>query len=368
MRGVALLLSNNPTLYRTPRLRILLNGRIIAGAYEAETNANNSYGANTFSVVIALGLDPWADAQFWSSEAFMQIEILFSLDGGQNFASLMLGTVDTVFIDHVGKEVHVQGRDLTAELIETPTQETFANRTSSEIAAIFAGRHGLSPIVTPTVTPVGRFYESDHESITLNSFAKATTEWDLLVYLAQQENYDVFVRGSSLYFQPIADASMVAGVIRPTDVTQLRLERAVALAGEVQVTVKSWNTQLQKAFLVQAIGTIPQAPLVVSGNSPRPSRYVLVRPNLTPDKALTIAAQRLSELTRHERSIEFSMPGELILAPGNLISLSGTKTDFDQLYYIDSIARTFRIKTGFLQHVRASNSTPRTVTVADSAG
>jgi hypothetical protein len=91
-----------------------------------------------------------------------------------------------------------------------------------------------------------------------------------------------------------------------------------------------------------------------------------MRPNLTPDKALAVAQQRLSELSRHERVIEFSMPGELALTPRSTIQLDGTGTDFDQAYYIDSIERTFRPQTGFIERVRASNSSPRTNSVLNS--
>ena len=353
--------------YRTPRLRVLLNGQPLLGAHEAKINTNNNYGANTFGVTIALGLDEWADAEFWSRETYIDVEVQLSLDEGSSFTSVIEGMADTIALDPIERVVQLHGRDFTAALIEAPTQETFANRTASEIATILAGRHGLSPIVTSTTTPVGRFYESDHESVTLNSFTRSTTEWDLLVYLAQHENYDVFVAGSSLYFRPVADSSIIASVIRPVDVSQLRLERALALSGEVQVAVKSWNTQLQAAFVGQVSGTISDVLSNASGNGPFPSQYVLVRPNLTQDKALALATQRLSEITRYERTIEFSMPGELDFTPGSVISLSGTQTDFDQQYYINSITRTFRIRTGFMQRVRASNSSPRTVTTIESA-
>ena len=362
MREVALPPSDRSDLYRKPRLQVVLNGQVLVGAYEAEINSSNHYGANTFGVFVARGPDEWANAEFWSSEVNMQMDILLSLDCGKSFTSLIQGVADTVSLDLIGNEVHIQGRDLTAVLIEAQSQETFANRTASEIATIFAGRHGLAPVVTPTSTPVGRFYESDHESITLNSFCRATTEWDLLVYLAQQENYDVFVKGRNLHFQPVASLAAAARVIEPTDVTELKLERALKLAGEVQVTVKSWNSQLQRGFSGQASGTVVERSSSMSQEIHPPMRFVCIRPNLSPDKTLVMAMQHLSEVTRHERTIEFSMPGDVDLAPGNVILLNRTETEFDQAYYIDSVHRTFRAKTGFLQRVRASNSSPRTIT------
>jgi phage protein D len=364
---VALLLNEPPPSYRAPRLCLLANGQILTGAYEAEVASNNHFSADRFDAVIALGPDPWADACFWSSEPGVLIDIQLGLDGGASFTSLIQGFADKVSIDPVGGVVRVSGRDFTAALIGAQTQEAFSNRTSSEIATIFAQRHGLVPCVVPTSTPVGRFYQSDHESLTLDRFSGATTEWDLLVYLARQESYDAFVTGTDLCFQPAAQISTIDQVLYPADMMELRLERALTLARDIQVTVQSWNSLQQMAFTESVSSTISGSSSSGSSSSARSAQqYVIMRPNLTPDKALAVAQQRLSELSRHERVIEFSMPGELALTPRSTIQLDGTGTDFDQAYYIDSIERTFRPQTGFIERVRASNSSPRTNSVLNS--
>jgi hypothetical protein len=362
-----LLLNEPQPSYRSPRLRLLVNDQALTGAYEAEVNSNNHYGADRFGAVLALGPDPWADAGFWSSETNILVDVQFSLDGGASFTSVIQGLVDMVSINPVNGSVHISGRDFTAALIEAHAQETFANRTSSEIATIFAQRHGLIPRVTPTSALVGRFYQSDNESLMLNRFSEATTEWDLLTYLARQENYDSFVSGSDLRFQPTTPETKIDQVLHPADMIELKLARALTLARDIQVTVRSWNSLQQTAFAEcvgsTIIGTSPGA----SDNSTNATQqYVVIRPNLTPDKALAVAQQHLSELSRHERIIEFSMPAELALTPRSRILLDGTNTDFDQPYYIDSIERTFRPQTGFIQRIRASGSSPRIVSTLQS--
>lgn len=359
-----MLLNESQPSYRVPRLRILANGQPLTGAYAAEVIANNYYSADRFSTVIALGPDPWADAPFWSSEVDILIDVQLSLDDRTSFTSLLQGMADTVSIDPVEGVVRLSGRDFTAALIEARTQEAFSNRTSSEIATILAKRHGLVPSVVATTTPVGRFYQSDHESLTLDRFSRATTEWDLLAYLARQESYDAFITGRSLYFQPTIQVSANAQLLRPTDMIQLKLERALTLAHDIQVTVRSWNSLQGTAFTERITSTITDSPNSGMG---QPREYVVVRPNLTPDKALTVAQQQLSELSRHERVVEFSMPGELTLTPRSMIQLDGTGTDFDQTYYINSIERTLRPQTGFLQRIRASNGSPRTDQVLEAA-
>jgi hypothetical protein len=142
--------------------------------------------------------------------------------------------------------------------------------------------------------------------------------------------------------------------MRPEDVTDLRLERSLTLASDIEVVVKSWNSRQNNSFIQRARANRHEV-----GRRRQAQRYVYVRPNLTPDEALKFAQRQLAELTRHERNIRITMPGDLVLSPRNLIALSGTGTDFDQAYYIDVIERRLRQDGGFMQHVRAKNSSPR---------
>ncbi len=360
-----MLVSETLSGWRAPRLRVLANGELLTGVAEAEVISNNHYAADRFAASIALGADPWTAASFWSSEPDILVDVQFSLDDGATFTSLVQGTVDSVVIDPVTGSVHLDGRDLTASLIEARTQETFANRTASEIASLLAERHNLTPCVSPTSTPVGRYYQDEHDRITLNQFSHATTEWDLLVFLARQEGFDIFVEGLTLHFQPATQQADLPVLLRPNDLTDLRLERSLTLARDIEVIVKSWNSR-QNSASIQKARAAGRRGTRQSGGPPQ--RYVLVRPNLTPDEALKLAQRKLAELTRHERVIELSMAGELMLTPRSMIMLDGTDSDFDQTYYVDVIERRLHINGGFTQHIRAKNTSPRTETTtpADS--
>lgn len=361
----AVLLPNEPQpAWRTPRLKVIANGQIILGAMEAEVISNNYYAADRFRASIALGIDPWAGASFWASESDILLDVQFSLDGGASFVSLVQGAVDSVNIDPTLGLVRLDGRDLTSALIEARTQETFANRTSSEIASLLAQRHNLTPQITPTTTPVGRYYQSEHDRITLSQFSCTTTEWDLLVFLARQEGFDVYVQGQALHFQPAAQATDLAVSLRPGDVIDLKLERSLTLAHDIEVVIKSWNSRQNSAFAQQARASGQGS---AQGSGETPLRYVFVQPNLTPDEALKFAQQRLAELIRHERTVQISMPGDLSLSPRSMIALEGTETEFDQLYYVDVIERRLRQNGGFTQFVMAKNSSPRTETTMSSA-
>ena len=357
MRGAALL-PNSPAV-RAPRLEILANGTALAGALEADVTTNTHYAADRFHARLALDADP-ASAAFWAAAAEVLVEIRFSLGLGSG-ESMILGAVDRVEIDPIQHIVRIDGRDLTARLIESRTQESFSNRTASEIATILAGRHGLTPIVTTTNTPVGRYYQDQHDRITLDQFSRAMTEWDLLVWLAGQEGFDVFVRGRALYFQPAATAPRIQR-IAITDTMELRLERALTLARDIEVVVKSWNSRQQNAFTQTARGSS------AGGDSKgQAQRIVLVRPNLSPDQALKLAQSTLADLTRHRMVLGLTMPGETTLQPGDGLALSGTASGFDQIYFVDSINRRLSARHGFTQHIRARNdNTPSQATTPAS--
>ena len=361
-----MLLSNAFAVPRTPRVRVLVNQEPVSGCIDAQIISNNHYACDRFFLTLALDTDPAMGVPFWASEQDIQVEIQLSLDG-RAFVPFLVGQIDLATIDPVARTVHLEGRDLAAALIEARTQETFSNRTSSEIATILASRHGLTAVVTPTTTPVGRYYQDEHDRITLNQFSRATTEWDLLTFLASEEGFDVFVQGTNLYFQPPASLNDVTLLLQPTDMLQLQLQRSLTLARDMIVTVKSWNSRQKAAFSQTARATGPKTNGAKIGP---PQRYVFVKPNLTPGAALKFAQQMLAELTLHERVLEFSMPGELSLTGRSTLRLDGTNSDFDQGYYVDVIERKITMTGGFVQHVRAKNTSPRSQSIipADIVG
>lgn len=339
-------------LLRAPRLLVLANGQPLP-AFEAEVLSNNHYAADRFRVRAAASQLPPG----LMSEVEIMLEIQASLDAGGNFTRLILGAVDTLDLDPVSGTLDLSGRDLAAGLIETRTQETFANQTASEIATTLAGRHNLEPDVQATTTPVGRYWQLEHDRIVLDQFARTTTEWDLLVTLAQFEGFDVWVSGVTLHFRPPQPTDAAPVVLRaagPANVISLQLQRSLTLARDIEVTVKSWNSRQANAF-VQRARRGGGAAAGKSGGPPQ--KFVYVVPNLTPDDALKLAQRRLAELTAHERVVIAEMPGELQLAPRGTLRVEATGTDFDQDYSIDRIERHISVAHGFHQTVHARNIT-----------
>ncbi len=344
---------------RTPRLRVLADNTELPGVISAEVASNNNYAADRFRLTLSVSQ---TEAAAWSATDTALLDIQFSVDM-LAWTSLIQGEVDQLHLDPRTGLLTLEGRDLTARLIEARTQATFANQTSSDIATALATRHGLAANVTATTTPVGAYWQLEHDRITLDSFSRSTTEWDLLVTMSGHEGFDVWISGTTLNFQPTqsslgpnATLRPLATPGRPANILSIQLERSLTLARDIEVTVKSWNSRQSAAFSQTARATRKgSAGGGSSGKSPV-QRYVYVVPNLAPDAALKLAQHRLAELTRHERVIHADMPGDLDLQPRQQVLLEGTGTDFDQVYTIDEIIRRIDTSHGFTQQLRARNS------------
>jgi phage protein D len=361
--------SNDLGTARGVYLQLALNGATVAGVVEAEVSTSDHQAAGWFRVVLALGADPVITAATLASLTQANAEILVGLAlpglpaAAANWQSLMTGTVDEITLDMTDGTAHLTGRDFTGLFIDSLSAETFANNTSSEIAQTLALRHGLTPVVTGTTTPIGRYYQEGHDLSSLHRASKTVTEWDLLSGLAEAEGFDVFVRNSSLFFAPpTKDAPSTVWLWRPggaaaSTLATLQMERSLALARDLVVTVQSWNSR-QAQMITQTVKSSALGTATAGGaaGSSTAATYVLVRPNLTPQQAMMLATQTLSDLSRHERVITATMPGELDLAPRSLVLLQGTGTAFDQTYSVDEITRRVSVRDGFVQTVRAVNT------------
>ncbi len=358
------------TAFRSPLLRVLSNSAPLAGAVSASATVNGYYQASHFNVdfAVSAGAPGW-----WDVNPPLVLDVQFSVDAGQSWTSVIIGEVDHLTANLQTGTLQMEGRDLSARLIESKTQETFLNQTSSQVAATLAARHGFAANVAATTTLVRRYYEGDHTTITHGQFARSTTEWDLLVNLAQREGFDVYMAGTTLNFQPTTppNANPFALVWLPPapvprfNAVTLRMERSLTIAKDVQVQVRSWTSQQGRGFTKSATAIGGKAAVAASGSAKggiTTQKYVFIRPNLTEDQAQKLANQLAIEITKHERVIAVEMPGELVLTPRIMVQLSGTGTSFDQAYFIDSIDRSISFDGGFTQSLRMKNTSPRSMT------
>jgi hypothetical protein len=330
---------------RQPRLLVLCNGAVLPGAVAAEVQAGGGFQAGRFRVEAALNADPARGAAWWDAAAQVVVDVRFSVDAGASFQSLLVGEADSVRVDPLRGRLVLEGRDLCGRLIDSSTDETFSNRTASEVAAILAARHGLGAMVTPTGTLVGRYYQADHTRVSLGRGARARSEWDLLAELARREGFDLWAEGETLCFQPAADpAAAPAFVARwngdGANVTGLELRRAMLPGRGVQVEVRSWLSRDGRT----ATATAGAA----GGVSAR-----LVRANLPDDAAEALARTVQAELAAEARTASFALPGEFALTPRSAVRLDGVPAGWAGPYRVCEVVRRLDGAGGFTETVVA---------------
>jgi hypothetical protein len=353
---------------RQPRGLVKINGEIVFGWTRAEVENNNFFAVDTFQVTFAANALPAAmNAAWFSQQQDMYVEVFMGVPNDPNnfgpadLTSWIYGQVDEIDYDPAEARIVVAGRDLTRVFVDTKTTQKWPNKTSSQIATMLAQQHGLTPVVTATTTYTGKFYESDHINL-----SDDRSEWDLLNYLATAEGFVVFVRGQSLYFQPKPSPGSTppfqllfkAGTPPQANFEMIRMKRALTVSRGIQVVVRSWNKLTARGVVARYPGTVKTISVGRSVVGSGVQIYSRTVPNLDQEAANRYAQNWYQQLVAHEMKIDVTMPGDNALDTTSIISLSGTGTEFDQIYYPDSIQRTLAFDTGYGMRVAAKNHSP----------
>ncbi len=332
---------------RSPRLRVLLNGATEIAPHYAEITHTASYAAATFTIAIPLAERPDLNAGFWLASSQPEVQIQVALNAWSPYLELISGRCDSMHLNPISGVVRLQGRDRAASLLDTKSSIVYQNRTSGEIATDLATRHGLTPAVAPSSGYAGRYYANETQLASLVQFSKLTSDWDILVSLAQLEDFDLYVSGSALTFQPRTAATQVPQSINAQDLMDLQISRRLALSGGVNTSVRSWDSANQT--FVSASGNSP-------GSSTDAPRYSVIKPNLSPQMAKTLASQMASDIYRNSMHVAMTMPGSTDLSIRTSLRLTGLAIPLTQIFEIEVIKRSFRSKSGFVQNIFAVQS------------
>lgn len=314
-----------------------------------------------------MNTDPNYGMTWWGAqENPLLLDIQASVDGGATWTSLIVGQVDHIQI-HIEKGlVDVDGRDMTANFIDTKTQETYQNLTSSQIVEKLAAEHGMTADVTPTTTLVGRYYEMDHERIGSGAFTRTTTEWNLLCSFAQKEEFDIWVTGTTVHFHPVVPEDPNPFVVLWdkdrlfSNAIEITVDRALTFAKDIVVVVQSYDSKTGRSVTKYA----PSGARSAAISSGKAQQFTFIRPNLSDVTAQEEANRLRADLTKHERLIEFSVPADLIVTARNQVSLQGTGSSWDQPYFIDNISRSMSWDDGFIMRIKAKNHSPVSTVLA----
>jgi len=344
---------------RTPALQVLLANQPLTGVTAIETVNTSHFAADTFRVTAAISaLPPALGINYWDKSFGDELGIYGGFASDTPLPLLVYGQVDDVEVDPILRTMTLTGRDLSARMIDTKTTVTYQDKRASDIATQIAQNHGLTPNVQQTAFKVtGTYYQI------LNAMhLQGRSDWDLLVVLAQHEGFDLWVSGHTLNFLPPLALTSDPYVLLWSDLGQgnrvsnavdIKMRRSQTLARDVVVNVASWNQAQGKVF--KATVKKSQANKTSKQSSVNPQTYNFWPPNLNQVQVNQFANGKAEEITRHERVIQASLPGDGLLQTRGLVKLVGTGTAWDQVYYPDTVRREISFEGGYRMELSAKN-------------
>ena len=331
-------------------LQVSIDGIPIVGLLRASVESTNCFSADTYALTFAMSPNAAGDIAFWSSMSSACVEVTTTRSNSCDPALLIAGMIDAISVDPVRNIVGVQGRDLSSLLIDTVRQQDFVNQTASEIATTIALYHDLLPVVTPTAENVGRYYSDGYTRLSLGRFSRYQSDWDLLVQLARQCEFDMFVSGRSLYFQPAGMDSLPVP-IAAGDIQAMRFERSLHIPQEISAKMQSWNSQTMAAYQnLDVLGANASS----ESSTPPSMPFLFSASNCTAEQVTETAARYGAELGRLRTVLHMTMPWDLSLSPRTLMLISHTNSSFDSTYRVESVERYYGTNSGSQQKLCAS--------------
>ena len=357
---------------RQPRGLVKINGARVDGWIDFDVHTAGYRSADTFRVRFAAGALPASmNAAWFSQQRDMYVELFAGTPpdpvnfGPADLKSWIYAQVDNLEFDPVANVIHLEGRDLARLLIDNKTTQKWPNLTSSQIATLLAKKWGLTPSVTATTTPAGKFYELEHAYM-----AQEQSEWDILSHLADDEGFLLMVRGTTLYFNPkpapgslppyrITWTPPAPGAGSPVaNVQRIQMRREVAISRGVQVLIRSWNKAHGAGYVAKYPPDVRTITVGQSNVGATIQVYERTIPNLDADAALKKAQNWYQQIIAHEMKIDVEMPGDDTLDVTSTVSLAGTGTAWDQQYFPTFITRSMSTRTGYSMRFSAKNTSP----------
>lgn len=345
-------------------------GIIVPGWVSWSVSTNSYFEADTFRIVFAVKGLPAANNANWfaiQKEIFAEILAGFPKNPANpqpsELTSLIYGRIDSIDFNPRDGLITLAGRDLTAALIDTKIADEFQNQTASQIATKFATEHGLTPVVTATTALVGTYYTRDQVTLTADR-----SEWDLLCLLARDEGFVCFVSQQSLFFEPdprnAADPFVVTWVPPSStngspqaNVKGITFQRSLTVAKGITVTVSSPSltrkTPVKQSYPsgAKTIGAGKSSPFGAA------QQYFFTLPaGKTPVQVAAFAKQKYDDIISHEMKMTMHLPATDLIDISTPISVQGTGTDFDQLYFPRLITRDMDVDIGYGMMVEANSN------------
>jgi hypothetical protein len=330
--------------------QVLLNGAPVEGLLHASIVTGNCFSSDSYVLTLAMGSFPLADIAFWSSVSIAYVEIGLTSAYQLIPYSLISGMIDAMVIDPIRQTVVIEGRDLSASLIDFYRQQDFVNQSASEVVSTIASYHGLTPIITATSGEVGRYYGDGYTRLSLGQFSRLRSDWDLVVQLARENSFDIFVQGTTLFFQPSTSLTDIPVHISLHDVSKMRFDRALAMASQATARVQSWDSRNVSPYVSNASGSGAGG---AQSTGPGAQPFLFSASNLTSQQVMVSAERYAAELVRLSVVLHLEMPWDLTLSPRTQILIDETGSQCDTIYKIDTVERHYSTTSGSSQTIRA---------------
>ena len=342
---------------RGASLQVLVNGVRTDRLLHASIVNSNCFSSDHYAVTLAVNMATSDEISFWSSlsTGFVEIDLV---DNSSTSQPLISGLIDSMAIDPIRSTVAIEGRDLSSILIDSYRQQDFVNQTASEVVSAVAQQHGLTPVVTPTLGSVGRYYGDGFTRLSLGLYSRLRSDWDLVVQLARENSFDVFVQANNLVFQPSESGNDVPVYIPREGVTAMRFEKSLAIPPNATASVQSWNSRDKTSYSSDSSSSLPD-PTQLDGTNVQSASPQSLQPflfsaaNFTSEQVVNCASRFAAELNRLGVTAILEMPWDLSLSPRTTIFLGDTGSALDGAYKIDSIERHFSTTSGSNQVIRA---------------
>lgn len=340
---------------KNPDAQIKINGNPAMWT-SLEIEATNSYRASTFNIQMPTQNQPNFKFDELVDTEELKVEINID-DGHGTLTRVLVGDVDYLDWDWRTQSATFSGRDYTAKFIDETITDKYPASTSSRIIELLVDKHGLKKDITETSTPVGSYYNGQYAKM-----IATTSEWDLMMFLAQKENFDLYVENDTVVFKPkteaksyyILECSSVSESVSTANVIQIRFHRNYTIANDLAVTVHGYDLYTQKKYAQ----TVRRHHVPSRGT--KKQKYIASVSGVTQEQAAQTAQHVALELSLHEKTFSAELAGDLILTPRSVIKLSGYSPRLDQLYYPVSIIRRISFDGGFGMTVDAKNHDPNT--------
>lgn len=283
-------------------------------------------------------------------------------DGGRELIS---GKCDAAEADWLNRTVHIEGRDATANLLDTnidPQKDQFKNKSPDDIVKEIAGRAGLSMEGGGGGGGGGSRAGRKHTNDEYNLITGHQSLFNIIQRLAESEGKTFWVEGKKLFWQDVGGGSGGGGSIsiryrKPGpaspqgNFTGLKTIRNFT-AEEAKADVSSYQTR-EKEVVGDGAGGAGEGgggggegsgdsgEGGGGGGSSDGAKMKLQTHNQTQEQAEKAGKSITAAAQQHALRIIYEGPGDANADPRMTVSLSGTGTVFDDSYDCDSIRHVF---------------------------